>query len=177
MGNCVENHHLGVVRHSGCAGGDGLFLTVGRPIRLIVVHCTATREDTDFTQADLLRCHRARGMKTVGYHFYIRKDGFIWTTRPLHRCGAHVRGHNADSIGIAYEGGLDAQGRPADTRTQRQKFSMRALIRTLKKGFPEAEVCGHRDLSPDRDGNGTVEPEEWLKQCPCFDVRTDEWCV
>jgi hypothetical protein len=31
-------------------------------------------------------------------------------------------------------------------------------------------VCGHRDLSPDLNGNGEIEPEEWIKQCPCFDT-------
>ena len=149
---------------------------VSRSISMIVVHCTATRVDTDFTQKDLLRCHRARGMECVGYHFYIRKDGYIWTTRALEKVGAHARGFIRESIGIAYEGGLDVQGHPADTRTQKQKFSMRGLIRTLKKMYPISRVCGHRDLSPDHNGNGTIEPGEWLKQCPCFDVATDEWC-
>lgn len=149
---------------------------VSRSISMIVVHCTATRVDTDFTQKDLLRCHRARGMECVGYHFYIRKDGYIWTTRALEKVGAHAKGFNRESIGIAYEGGLDVQGHPADTRTQKQKFSMRGLIRTLKKMYPISRVCGHRDLSPDHNGNGTIEPGEWLKQCPCFDVATDEWC-
>ena len=90
--------------------------------------------------------------------------------------GAHAKGYNMNSLGIAYEGGLDTQGHPADTRTPRQKRSMRALIRTLKQEFPIERVCGHRDLSPDRNGNGVVEPVEWLKQCPCFDVANDEWC-
>jgi len=32
-------------------------------------------------------------------------------------------------------------------------------------------VCGHRDLSPDTNGNGQTESTEWLKTCPGFDVR------
>ena len=56
---------------------------VKRSITIIVVHCTATRVDVDFTQKDLLRCHQAKGMTCVGYHFYIRKDGNIWSTRPM----------------------------------------------------------------------------------------------
>ena len=148
-----------------------------REVSMIVVHCTATRVNVDFTQKDLLRCHRAKGMRCIGYHFYIRKDGFIWTTRPLEMVGAHARGFNTESIGIAYEGGLDERGLPADTRTQKQKYSMRALIRILKKDFGIKKVCGHRDLSPDANGNGVVEAAEWLKQCPCFDVAADEWCA
>ena len=175
MGNYFESHHSGDLSHCGSLGGDGM-CRVKRTITVIVVHCTATRVDVDFTQKDLLRSHRARGMTCVGYHFYIRKDGYIWSTRPLEMVGAHALGYNQNSIGIAYEGGLDEQGHPADTRTEKQKFSMRALIRTLKKDFPITRVCGHRDLSPDKNGNGVVEPSEWLKQCPCFDVATDEWC-
>ena len=34
-------------------------------------------------------------------------------------------------------------------------------------------MCGHRDLSPDLNGNGEIEPEEWIKQCPCFDVAKE----
>lgn len=36
-------------------------------------------------------------------------------------------------------------------------------------------VVGHRDLSPDVNGNGVVEPEEWVKVCPCFDVASADW--
>ena len=176
MGGSFENHHCSGIGSSGCAGSNSL-CGMKREVSMIVVHCTATRVNVDFTQKDLLRCHRAKGMTCIGYHFYIRKDGFIWTTRPLERVGAHVRGFNAESIGIAYEGGLDEQGLPADTRTQKQKYSMRALIRTLKKDLNIKKVCGHRDLSPDTNGNGVVEAAEWLKQCPCFDVATDEWCA
>ena len=175
MGNHLEGNHSSGVGHSGRTGSNGL-CGMKRNISLIVVHCTATRVDIDFTQKDLLRCHRLKGMSMVGYHFYIRKDGYIWSTRPLEREGAHARGYNCESIGIAYEGGLDAKGLPADTRTEKQKYSLRALIRTLKKDFPGCRVCGHRDLSPDVNGNGVVEQAEWLKQCPCFDVAGDEWC-
>ena len=176
MENHFESNRSGNYGDSRGIGHFGM-CGVTRSISLIVVHCTATRVDADFTQKDLLRCHRARGMKMIGYHFYIRKDGFIWSTRPLDMVGAHCLGHNHDSIGIAYEGGLNARGIPADTRTERQKHSLRALIRTLKKMFPIHEVCGHRDLSPDKNGNGVVESSEWLKQCPCFEVATDKWCA
>lgn len=161
MANHSENHHCCSLGDSGRTGRDGL-----RRITTLVIHCTATRVDTDFTEKDLLRCHRERGMAMIGYHFYIRKDGYICSTRPLDRVGAHARGFNEDSIGIAYEGGLDSRGQPADTRTQRQKYSLRALIRVLKQEYPITKVCGHRDLSP-----------AIPKACPCFDVATDEWCL
>ena len=52
-----------------------------REINLIVIHCSATREDRCFTEHDLEECHRRRGFEGAGYHFYIRKDGKIITTR------------------------------------------------------------------------------------------------
>ena len=91
-----------------------------RKIDLIVIHCSATREDRCFTEFDLDVCHRRRGFNGPGYHFYIRKDGRIVSTRPVEKIGAHAKGHNATSIGICYEGGLDARGRPKDTRTEWQ---------------------------------------------------------
>ncbi len=59
---------------------------VMRPINLIVVHCSATREDKDFTEYDLDVCHRRRGFNGAGYHFYIRKNGDVCTG-----CSRHCR--------------------------------------------------------------------------------------
>ena len=85
-----------------------------RFINLIVVHCSATRCDRCYTEHDLTTDHLRRGFSGAGYHFYIRKNGDIKSLRPLSLPGAHVRGWNAGSIGVCYEGGLDECGRPAD---------------------------------------------------------------
>ena len=81
--------------------------------------------------------------------------------------------YNRHSIGICYEGGLDVHGSPADTRTPEQRASLKLLVHQLLKTFPGSRVCGHRDLSPDRNGNGEIEPEEWIKACPCFEVKDE----
>lgn len=94
-----------------------------RHIDLIVIHCTATCEDRPFTGQALEAAHRLRGFDGIGYHFYVRRDGTILSTRPVERAGAHARGYNAHSIGIAYEGGLDHYGNPKDTRTPWQRHS------------------------------------------------------
>ena len=94
-----------------------------RKIDLIVIHCSATRADRDFTEEDLEVCLRRRAFNGVGYHVYIRKIGVIISHRPLERIGAHARGFNSESIGICYEGGLDSEGHPKDTRTPWQKHS------------------------------------------------------
>lgn len=143
-----------------------------RKLNLIVVHCSATREDCTLSPEALDLMHRRRGFNGTGYHYYIRKDGTVHLTRPVERIGAHVKGFNANSIGVCYEGGLDCRGRPADTRTPAQKDSLLLLIHQLQQRFPSCRVCGHRDLSPDLNGNGEIEPEEWIKACPCFDVET-----
>ena len=144
-----------------------------RKINYIVVHCSATREGCTLTSEALEAEHRRRGFRTTGYHYYIRRDGTVLGTRSLDLPGAHCRGHNKYSIGICYEGGLDARGNPKDTRTPEQRSALHLLVYQLLQQFRNARVCGHRDLSPDLDGDGTVEPWEWVKQCPCFEVSKE----
>lgn len=144
-----------------------------RKINYIVVHCSATRQDHPFTVADLRAEHLRRGFRDIGYHYYIRRDGTVFKTRPIEQVGAHVKGYNKYSIGLCYEGGLDASGNPKDTRTPEQRAALRLLVAQLLRRFHEARLCGHRDLSPDLNGDGVVEPEEWMKECPCFEVATE----
>ena len=81
-----------------------------RKINYIVVHCSATREGHALTPEALEAEHRRRGFRTTGYHYYIRRDGTVLGTCSLELPGAHCRGHNKYSVGICYEGGLDAMG-------------------------------------------------------------------
>ena len=148
---------------------------VMRKINLIVIHCSATRSNMDFTPEALDACHRRRGFQGCGYHFYITKDGLVHAMRPVELIGAHARGHNSTSIAICYEGGLDPQGKPCDTRTIKQKSMLHSLVGRLKKEFGIRRVVGHRDLSPDKNGDGKISPDEWLKQCPCFDVGAEDF--
>ena len=141
-----------------------------RKIDMIVIHCSATRADVPLSPRQLEEMHRQRGFDGCGYHYYVRRDGEICTMRPVDRPGAHAKGYNRHSIGVCYEGGLDEQGRPADTRTELQKRSLRVLVRVLAMDFQTRRIVGHRDLSPDLDGDGVIEPEEWVKVCPCFEV-------
>jgi N-acetylmuramoyl-L-alanine amidase len=102
----------------------------------------------------------AANMRDIGYHFYLTRNGEIHRGRPLEKIGAHCLNHNRHSIGICYEGGLDAEGCPADTRTLEQKASLLALLRELKRIFPRALIIGHHDLNP-------------VKACPCFDAERE----
>lgn len=144
-----------------------------REVNLIVVHCSATRVDRDITARDIDSFHRVRGFSSWGYHYYVRKDGSIEKMRDESEPGAHAYGHNRDSIGLCYEGGLDVNGRPADTRTAAQKRTLVALLRSLRADYPGARIVGYRDLSPDVNGNGRVDKWERTKECPCFDAAEE----
>lgn len=133
-----------------------------REIKLIVIHCTATPPSVDFTPERLEACHRARGFRTAGYHIYITRDGAVHRMRPLHEAGAHARGFNLHSVGVAYEGGTDEAGRPADTRTPAQRAALLDVVTALRRTFPQARVKGHRQLSADIG-----------KACPCFDAEKE----
>lgn len=114
-----------------------------RTINLIVVHCTATPEGRDVTTADIDRQHRQRGFTSIGYHFVIYRDGTLHLGRPVTEVGAHVRGYNRYSIGVAYVGGLASDGRtPKDTRTPEQRQALRNLLARLKSRFTGARICG-----------------------------------
>ena len=132
---------------------------INRKINLIVIHCSATRVDKDYTPEQLERDHKARGFNSAGYNYYIRKNGEV--------------GYNKNSIGICYEGGLDADGNPDDTRTDAQRSTIVELLLKLVAQFPDSRICGHRDLSPDLNGDGKITPNEWTKMCPCFDAEVE----
>ena len=53
---------------------------------------------------------------------------------------------------------------------EEQKASLFYLLQQLREQFSDAMICGHRDFSPDLNGNGIIEPWEWMKACPCFDA-------
>ena len=132
-----------------------------RVITLVIIHCSAVKPDQQSSAAQIDSWHRQRGYHLgIGYHYVIRRNGEIEPGRPEWMVGAHCLNHNKYSIGVCYEGGLDARGQPADTRTAEQKSAMRNLLEDLHKRHPRAVIVGHRDLSHDRD-------------CPCFDAVSE----
>lgn len=144
-----------------------------RRIDYIVVHCSATIEGKNFTAADIDRWHKNRGWSAIGYHYVIDLDGLLEEGRPEWKIGAHVKGKNRHSLGVCYIGGLDKNKAPKDTRTKAQKQGLQNLIEHLKVKYPNAAVLGHRDFSKDLNGNGIIEPFEFSKSCPCFDVKNE----
>jgi len=166
-----------------------------RRIDAIVIHCAATPNGKPFTIADIDAMHKVRNfkrdsqairnlnpeLKSIGYHFVIELDGSVRVGRSLEEIGAHVQGSNAHSIGICMIG--------TDKFTQAQWMALRECLinmaskilgRTIMtadsmlQSFKDVGISikGHRDYSPDLNGNGVIERNEWLKICPGFDVST-----
>ena len=130
-----------------------------RHIDKIILHCSATLPGQRVDVETITRWHKQRGFKTIGYHFFIDRSGTIHAGRPLEQQGAHCKGQNAHSIGICYEGGLNKEGKPLDTRTILQRIAMKELVAQLLGQFPEATVHGHCEFAN--------------KACPCFDVQAE----
>lgn len=131
-----------------------------RKITKIIVHCSATPEGRDCTVADIDRWHRQRGWKGIGYHYVIYRDGSVHTGRNETEIGAHCAGHNTNSIGVCYIGGMTADNKRAkDTRTPAQRKALRELVAKLQAKYPGATLHGHREFA--------------AKACPSFNVKTD----
>lgn len=121
------------------------------------MHCAATKKTMDIGAKEITRWHEDRGWTTIGYHWVIRRDGTVEKGRREGSVGAHVAGHNADSIGICLVGGLSQTGFPEDNFTTAQRKALRKLINEILGRYPGCRVLGHHDLDPKKD-------------CPCFNV-------
>ena len=138
-----------------------------RAIKYIAVHCTAGSQKA--TVNDLLAEFKRKGWKAPGYHYVITADGKIHQLLDTEKVSNGVKGYNSVSVNIAYTGGMDG----VDNRTDEQKKSLVALLKLLRKRYPDAVIQGHRDFSPDLNGNGKIEKSEWIKMCPGFDAKTE----
>ena len=133
---------------------------MARKIDKIFIHCSATPEGRDVKTETIKSWHvKGNGWSDIGYHFVIELDGAVKNGRPLHRSGAHTKGHNATSIGICYVGGVDKDKNAKDTRTDAQRKAMDQLIADLKMDHPTATIHGHNEFA--------------AKACPSFDVQKE----
>ena len=145
-----------------------------RPIKQIVVHCSATPITMDIGVDEIRHLHTApknelipwgkqklygKHWSDVGYHAIIRRNGAVEDGRPIEKVGAHVRGHNAYSFAICLVGGVDENGNPDFNYTRHQMETLSRLLDVLENEFPDAERMGHRDFPGVH------------KACPCFNVK------
>lgn len=142
-----------------------------RTIERIFVHCTAGSQKQ--TIEDLKAEFKAKGWKNSGYHYAVMPSGRIEQMLPEEEISNGVQGYNSTSINVAYIGGIDRNGKAVDNRTSEQKKSLVDLLKQLRQRYPKARIMGHRDISPDKNGNGIIDPWERIKECPCFDAITE----
>jgi len=157
----------------------------------IAIHTSAGFTDAKGVQAYFLRSKEkgGRGWNTGGYHIIIEEDGTIVRLYDFEVITNGVRGFNSKCIHISYVGGLkrengkvikDARGNyvSEDTRTNKQKAAIHYVIQEaiswLKANGKDITknlmVLGHRDFFKDKNNNNVIDPNERLKDCPCFDV-------
>ena len=111
-----------------------------RKINAIVVHHTASPGAlTDI--AKVTSWHKQRGFSTIGYHFFINWDGSVEAGRPVARVGAHVKGNNANTIGICLSGNFEIE-QPMPAQLQ----ALETLLMQLFEDFPGAELKCHCDF-------------------------------
>ena len=128
----------------------------------IVIHCSATTDKQNFTAADIDRMHRSQGWAAIGYHYVIRRDGTLEKGRDESVIGAHVSGHNSNTVAVCMVGGVDHKTRKnVKNFTPEQWGTLLEIVTELQKKYPKATVKGHRDFPNVK------------KDCPCFDAG--EW--
>lgn len=129
-------------------------------VKYLIVHCSATIEGKDFRAKDIDMWHKQQGWSGIGYHYIIDLDGTAEKGRDESKAGAHCYGHNSESLGICYIGGLAKDGKtPKDTRTEAQKAALTKLLKELKLKYPKAKIVGHNKFAK--------------KACPCFDAESE----
>lgn len=116
-----------------------------REINKIIIHSTGTQEGENINAKDINDWHKAQGFNEIGYHFIITIKGEIQKGRAINKIGAHCRGQNKNSIGIAYVGGCDVLNFAAkDTRTTKQKIAIENLCKILIEKYPTiTKIAGH----------------------------------
>lgn len=146
-------------------------------IKGIVIHCTAgfgdIRSIKRFWKNNL-------GWRSPGYHRVINEKGKIYKLANYEDYTNGVKGFNDEYIHIAYIGGVDPEDYniAKDTRTKQQKLMLQHCISDVMIWLednninPEVDFCviGHRDFSPDQNGDGAIASWERIKECPSFDA-------
>ncbi|PID26851.1 MAG: N-acetylmuramoyl-L-alanine amidase [Candidatus Cloacimonadota bacterium] len=121
-----------------------------REINEIVIHCSAT----EYGNVEIFRDWHVNenGWDDIGYHYvilnsyqcrddYVNKkpnygmDGVLEIGRDIEISGAHVKGHNKNSIGICLVGDRSF--------TSSQFRTLKTLVSTLKSIYKDAKIKGH----------------------------------
>ena len=105
---------------------------------LIVLHHA---EASACSAYNIHQWHLSNGWIGIGYHYYIRKDGSIFSGRPEWAVGSHAKGYNNRSIGVCFEGKYNKEIMP-----EAQIKAGKELVDYLKKKYKTTNVQRHSDL-------------------------------
>lgn len=124
--------------------------------------------------------HKINQWKSPGYHVYIKENADTIQMHPYDLISNGVKGWNKKIINICVHGGVLKDGGRyidnTDTRSEDQKASeISAILEAIHYEGVDNSIWikGHRDLSPDKNGDGIVSQSEWLKTCPNYDVQKE----
>ncbi|MDJ0827910.1 MAG: N-acetylmuramoyl-L-alanine amidase [Rhodobacter sp.] len=137
---------------------------MSRVIDEIIVHCLATHNgwmagsSVDAKVAEVRRWHiEERGWRDIGYAVVIDRDGSIGWGRNIDDdddyfddVGAHTRGRNSRSVGVALVGGATSAATDAflDNFTPAQDKALRQVIAQIKNyARKELPVNGHNQYA------------------------------
>ena len=130
-------------REWGAAAARGSTVLQPARVTMFVLHHTTGTYAGHQTVRNIQAFHQGpqRNWADVGYNFLIAPDGTIFEGRGWGMQGAHARGHNAESIGVAYIG--DGRKPVPDAA----KFAILRLAAEADRlmGKPLRRV-GHRDV-------------------------------
>lgn len=117
---------------------NGNFSRRSKTDEIILHHAEASSASVE----EINRWHLERGWTGIGYHFYIRKDGKVYSGRPEWAVGAHAQGHNSRAVGICCEGSY-----MKETMPQAQLDALKELIRAEMAKYPGAKLLRHKDVN------------------------------
>ena len=137
---------------------------LNKPEYLIVHHTGGTKEnplaDTSHHTWEIVRdYHLSLGWETIGYHYFIEKDGALKAGRPENYHGAHTKGMNERSLGICLAGNFDAT-----LPTQEQINALKKLLSDLRTKYkiPLENIVPHRKFA-NKTCYGTKLPDTWAR--------------
>lgn len=117
------------------------------PSMLIVHHLEA--EGPNWTVEQIHNMHVCEnGWSAIGYHYYIRLDGYVYKGRPDKAIGAHCQGCNSNTLGISFEGNYDVR----EEMPEAQFNAWCELYSYLIDRYGNMPVYGHRD-NPNTPGS------------------------
>ncbi|XP_012682131.2 peptidoglycan recognition protein 5 isoform X2 [Clupea harengus] len=124
---------------------------MSEPAKRVVIHHTAIRsgatpQDCIQQVTRIQKMHmKDRDFDDIGYNFLVGQNGMLYEGRGWGIVGAHTKGHNQDSVGIAVMGNFNN-----DLPTSAALSSVKRLLQDgVSRGWLHSNytIFGHRDLA------------------------------